>query len=252
MTVCGFLCIVLEEMPARDGGMEIRMVIGICEDQIEDSIRIEKACTDFFNQKNEPFEIKKFFDGQEVLDYKEKLDLLFLDIEMPEVDGIRVKNQLQKWNKNTMIVYVTVHDELMKSAFGINVFGFIQKEYLESSIKQILPSALEILQNYVMIDGQIDSRSVVYIKSEGVYCRFYMVDGSEKLIRIAIKKTEEMLTGAGYIRSHKSYLVNLRWIIKLEDRTIITSYGEVPVSGRLWSRTRKEYEKYCKKNAGYC
>lgn len=228
------------------------MVIGICEDRMEDSIRIEKAFTSLTKYQDKSFDIKKFHDGQEVLEYKENLDLLFLDIELPKVDGIKVKNQFQKWNRNTMILYVTVHDELMMSAFGMNVFGFIHKEFLEHNIKQILPSALEILQNYVMIDEDTDSRKVVYVKSEGIYCRFVMEDGSEKLIRIAMKKLEEMLLGVGYIRTHKSYLVNAKWILKWEGGKIITSNGEVPVSGRLRTKARKAYEIYCKKNAGYC
>lgn len=75
------------------------MIIGICEDRKEDRIRIEQACTSLINYENEIFEIKEFQDGQEVLEYEDSLDLLFLDIEMPKVDGIKVKNQLQKQKK---------------------------------------------------------------------------------------------------------------------------------------------------------
>lgn len=228
------------------------MVIGICEDREKDRIRIERACTNFGKNRNEYFEIKKFQNGQEVLEYEDTLDLLFLDIEMPKVDGIKVKNQFQKWNKSSMIIYVTIHDELMMSAFGMNVYGFIHKDSLENNLEQILPSALEILQNYVMIDECTDSRNVVYIKSEGVYCRFVMEDGSDKLIRISMKKLEEMLCGVGYIRTHKSYLVNSKWIRKWENGKVVTWNGEIPISVRLRTKAKKEYENYCEKYAGYC
>lgn len=228
------------------------MIIGICEDRKEDSIRIEKAIMNFIKHRNETFEVKKFQDGQEVLEYEDNLDLLFLDIEMPNVDGIQVKNEFQKWKKNTMILYVTIHDELMMSAFGLNVYGFIHKESLEHNLNRILPSAMEILQNYVMIDEYTDSRNVVYIKSEGVYCRLVMEDGTEKIIRSSMKRIEEMLYCVGYIRTHKSYLVNPKWISKWDGGKIMTCKGEVPVSGRLRTKAKKEYMDYCKKYASYC
>lgn len=228
------------------------MIIGICEDRKEDRIRIEQACTSLINYENEIFEIKEFQDGQEVLEYEDSLDLLFLDIEMPKVDGIKVKNQLQKQKKNTMILFVTIHDELMSSAFGMNVYGFIHKRSLEKNMERILPSALELIQNYVMIEGEIDSRKVVYIKSEGVYCRFFMEDGEEQLIRISMKKLEELLLGVGYIRTHKSYLVNPKWIRKWDTGVVITQQGEVPVSVRLRAKAKREYDSYCLKYAGYC
>lgn len=228
------------------------MIIGICEDRKEDSIRIEKACMNFIKDRNGNFQVKKFQDGQEVLEYEDKLDLLFLDIEMPNVDGIKVKNQFQKHKKNTMILYVTIHDEMMMSAFGVNVFGFIPKESLEHGINRMLPSAMEILQNYVMIDEYTDSRDVVFIKSEGVYCRLVMEDGSEKIIRSSMKRMEEILCCVGYIRTHKSYLVNPKWISKWDGGVITTCRGEVPVSGRLRAKAKKEYMAYCEKYAGYC
>lgn len=228
------------------------MVIGICEDRKEDCIRIERTCTNLIKQHNVIFEIKKFQDGQEVLEYEDRLDLLLLDIEMPRVDGIEVKNQFQKRNKDTMIMFVTIHDEMMMSAFGMNVYGFIHKGSLEKNLEKMLPSALEIMQNYVMIEGQIDSRKVIYIKSEGVYCRFFMEDGKEQLVRISIKKLEESLAGAGYIRTHKSYLVNPKWILRWDGSVVMTQCGEVPVSVRLRTKAKREYENYCKKYAGYC
>lgn len=151
-----------------------------------------------------------------------------------------------------MILFVTIHDELMSSAFGMNVYGFIHKRSLEKNMERILPSALELIQNYVMIEGEIDSRKVVYIKSEGVYCRFFMEDGEEQLIRISMKKLEELLLGVGYIRTHKSYLVNPKWIRKWDTGVVITQQGEVPVSVRLRAKAKREYDSYCLKYAGYC
>lgn len=228
------------------------MVIGICEDQERDCLRIKEACIKVIKSMTNSIRIETFMDGQEVLDYKEPLDLLFLDIELPRVDGIQVKEQFQRQRRNTMILYVSMHDELMASAFGMHVYGFIRKCTLEQSIQQMLPGAMEILQNYSMIEGNIDSRQVVYIKAERVYCRLFLEDGKELLIRQSLEKLERQLGAVGFVRTHKSYIINLKWVCKLEERGAQTKLGTVPVSIRLKTKTKKAYEEYARKNAGYC
>ena len=228
------------------------MLIGICEDRKEDCICIERVCTEIIEPMEKNYEIRRFFDGQDVLECQDKIDLLFLDIEMPRVDGIQVKEQFQKEGKDTMILYVSKHDELMRSAFGIHVYGFIQKCRLKQQMQQILPEALEILQNFCLIEGNVDSRNVVYIKAEHVYSRIVMKDGSERLLRTSLEKFEKQLTRVGFIRTHKSYLVNPIWICKIEGKEVKMVQANIPISVRLRTKVKKEYEEYCKIHARYC
>lgn len=62
-----------------------------------------------------------------MLSYSDSLDILILDIEMPEMSGIEVKKRLERIRNHTLILYVTGHVEFMQEAFGTYVFGFVEK-----------------------------------------------------------------------------------------------------------------------------
>lgn len=227
------------------------MKIAICEDEEKDLEQITALCRKILDDLDVPADIHTFRNGQELLSAEETFHLLILDIEMPGANGIQIKEQFQQRGNNTMILFVTVHDEMMQSAFGIHVFGFIQKKNMEAHMTEILPQAVQILQNYTMINGQIDSRQVIYIDSEHVYSKFHLIDGSEKLMRISLEKLQKTLAPVHFIRIHKSYLVNAAHIKKWMDTEVVTDCGTFPISVRMRAKAKKQYEKYCLEHAKY-
>lgn len=87
------------------------MVIGICDDENVIRDKIEKICINETKKYCEDVVIQKYSDGREVLE--KDFDILILDIEMEDVDGIVVKNYFQKRKKDTIIIFVTSHNEMM-------------------------------------------------------------------------------------------------------------------------------------------
>lgn len=227
------------------------MKITICEDNDKDLEMIALLCHSILDSMNVIAEISLFTSGEDLIKNENNTDLLILDIEMPGINGIEIKEQFQQWNKNTMILFVTEHDELMQSAFGIHVFGFIQKKNLNAHMKEILPKAVQILQSFVMINGEIDSREVAYIRSEHVYSKLYLKDGNEKLMRISLENLEKILLPVHFIRIHKSYLVNFIYIKRWQENKVMTDYGILPVSVRMRTKAKKQFDIFCKEHARY-
>ena len=87
------------------------MFIGICDDDNIMRERIERVCKDVTKKYNEETIIKKYKDGQEITD--QNIDILILDIEMPMVGGIAVKEKLENAKSNTVIIFATSHEEMM-------------------------------------------------------------------------------------------------------------------------------------------
>lgn len=108
------------------------MVIGICDDENVIRDKIEKICINETKKYCEDVVIQKYSDGREVLE--KDFDILILDIEMEDVDGIVVKNYFQKRKKDTIIIFVTSHNEMMSQAFGVNVMGFVAKKLFRQSV----------------------------------------------------------------------------------------------------------------------
>ncbi len=228
------------------------MVVGICDDCKEDREKIKLICEKFLAQLPGAYQILEFENGKELMASDTDMELIILDIEMPELSGIDVKEHLQRMGKRTMIIFVTNHDELVLSAFGINVYGFVIKKTLERQLVTMLESAIMIINQYVMLAGEIDSREILYVKSERVYSKLYMSDGSNKLLRIPLKNLEKKLEVVGFIRTHRTYLVNGRWINKILKKEVYVEEKRIPISIRLQGEVNRKYREYCEKNARYC
>ena len=225
------------------------MIIGICDDENCIREQVAMVCKEVAEKYNTDIQIETYSDGKQVIE--EELDILILDIEMEGVDGISVKNIFQNRKKETIIIFVTSHDEMMSQAFGVNVIGFVTRCYLKSQLPIILDSAIKRVMNTVNIDG-IDSRKICYIEAEHVYNILHLKDGSEMSVRRTSAQLEMTLTSVGFIRIHRTYIINMAYVEHIKDKTIVVNGCELPVSSRLKSGFKKEYSKYCRENARFC
>lgn len=225
------------------------MVIGICDDENVIRDKIEKICINETKKYCEDVVIQKYSDGREVLE--KDFDILILDIEMEDVDGIVVKNYFQKRKKDTIIIFVTSHNEMMSQAFGVNVMGFVAKSYLENQLQVMLDGAMKRVMNTVSIEG-VDSRKVCYIQAEHIYNILHLENETEVSVRCSSADLEKMLEVVGFIRVHRTYIINMAYVDHIKDKTVLVNKREIPVSARLKSRLRKEYSRYCRENARYC
>lgn len=225
------------------------MVIGICDDENVIRDKIEKICINETKKYCEDVVIQKYSDGREVLE--KDFDILILDIEMEDVDGIVVKNYFQKRKKDTIIIFVTSHNEMMSQAFGVNVMGFVTKSYLDNQLQVMLDGAMKRVMNTVSIEG-VDSRKVCYIQAEHVYNILHLENETEVSVRCSSADLEKMLEVVGFIRVHRTYIINMAYVDHIKDKTVLVNKREIPVSARLKSRLRKEYSRYCRENARYC
>lgn len=225
------------------------MVIGICDDEKVIREKIEKICINVTGEYDADTVVKTYSDGKEVLE--ENFDILILDIEMEDVDGIAVKNYFQSRKKDTIIIFVTSHNEMMSQAFGVNVMGFVTKSYLDSQLPVMLESAIKRVMNTVNIEG-VDSRKVCYIEAEHIYNILHLENDTEMSVRCSSADLEKMLEGVGFIRVHRTYIINMAYVEHIRDKSVVINGKEIPVSSRLKSRLKKEYSRYCRENARYC
>lgn len=224
------------------------MLIAICDDDKEFVDEVLLICKECIQDRSK---IVTFYDGKELLEYSEDIDLIILDIEMPNINGIEVKNEIQKINDKTLIIFVTNHCEFVMDAFGINVLGFIVKNKLKVQLPMMLETASQTLNKYIMID-EFNSRDVLYIKSEHNYGKLMLSNGKTYMVRTSMKQLEEKLIHYNFLRIHREYIVNMIWVENFYEDKIKVSGEKLPVATRLRGKVKKEYRKFCKGNARYC
>lgn len=133
------------------------MKIGICDD--EKSLRKDlRALIEVqMDLCGAEYEIEEFDNGIQVLEAgKEDLDILFLDIEMPELSGMDTAKALRRIGSKALIIFVTAYPDFVFQGYEVQAFHYILKPYQEKKIREVLVKALreteQMLQEYFMID----------------------------------------------------------------------------------------------------
>lgn len=226
------------------------ITLGICEDSKKTREEIKTICKNIGDSFPSEYKMIEFTDGEMFLSFQESVDILVLDIELPKINGITIKNRLQERREETLIIFVTNHEELIKEAFGIYVIGFVNKSEMEIQLTAMLTLALQMKQ-FVMLEGNIDSRDILYIEADHGYCHIIMRNKKKILLHKSLNELQKSLQEVDFIRIHRSYLVNLKWVKQLEKGQMDVEGEKLSVSVREWAKVKKSYDRYCKINARY-
>ena len=167
------------------------MTVGICDDERDVVEEIICICK---NTLKKEYYFKTFDNGRAVLDHPAAIELLILDIEMPGVNGIEVKELFMEQGRDTSIIFVTHYPDFIQQAFGVNVMGFVGKDELQIALPFLLEKADKMINRYMLLDEGIDSRDIMYIQSAHNYVELIMGDGSRKLMRKSLKEWQGELT----------------------------------------------------------
>ncbi len=213
------------------------MRIAICDD--EELYRVElKTILDKL-LINVDYNIDTFDDGNRLIEsFKaQPYDILFLDIEMPAVDGITLAKSLRAISEKVFIVFLTSHVEYAIEGYEVNALRYLTKpvdiEKLKEVIRYVQEKQGASRQLIIKEDGEellINVNDVIYLESMNQNVRIVTTQG-EHVIRYNIGDFEEQLKNDGFFRSHRGYLISLAKVKKLSKNDVIME-GDVilPVS----------------------
>ena len=164
----------------------------------------------------------------------EKPDVVFLDIQMPEMDGFTMIEKLQ--NKDFNLIFTTAHDEFALKAIKVSAIDYllkpVDKDELLSAMDKIkkskkgdlLENKLQLLLNNIndnndkiniSADGKVyllDKDDVVMLKSDKSYTTIYLKSEQQILVSKTLKEVEKKFMFPEFFRVHNSYLVNLNHV----------------------------------------
>ncbi|MFA9396835.1 MAG: LytR/AlgR family response regulator transcription factor [Clostridiaceae bacterium] len=237
--------------------------IGICDDVYEERQIIFNLCKEYFKENAINHDYVSFSNGEDVLLYCKKddnkrIDLLFLDVEMPGISGIELKDAVIKKDKVWRIVFVTNHMKSIYGAFGRKTIGFISKPPVQEKINKMIAITLnELEENVVVIvkghDGkaiEIQLEDIAYFRASGSYTEIvvYSLLSSSRNYILCTKKLgdlEKEMESYPIIRVHKSYMVNLANIVDFGEKIILRNLSlEIPAGRAYKEQARKKYLNY--------
>ncbi len=211
--------------------------IAICDDSEEFVWKIYEKTQSVMNGANYTCNIKDFTKAKDLIATakEEQLDIILLDIDMPEISGFETVEKLRERQKSAAIIFITSHSELAYQAYDYHPYQFVDKTDLEK-LEMVLPSLCEkIIQNktaessvVINISGvfEIDVNEVMYIKAKRNYVVFCYIDGKEKEYRAKIKDVYEALEDKGFVYIQRSYVVNCRFIFDFDTKEVTLKNNE--------------------------
>lgn len=213
--------------------------IVLCDDEkeiLEELLGKVRKC---FETRGIPAQYDCIADARALMERlpRERIDVLFLDIDMPYYSGMDIAGVVHAQNRDTLLVFVTSHDALVYQTFAYRPFGFIRKTHLDKELdalgERICRELLENTRELTVRNGRelvrVLLKDIVYMESEGNYLLLRLRASSsgaagaclpedgEGLLRIreTMGDMEDALGGKGFIRCHKGYLINGAYIERL-------------------------------------
>jgi two-component system LytT family response regulator len=186
-------------------------------------------------------------------------DLLFIDINMPELNGIDFVKSL---NDPVMIIFTTAYSEYALDGFKVNAVDYLLKpigypDFLKSANKalnlyELKNNSDEILtgdKDCLFVKSEhrlirVEFSNIKYIEGMREYVRIHLNEGDAIMTLLSMKSLEEKLPRSLFMRVHRSYIVNLSKITIVErHRIIFDKKVYIPVSDQY----KKEFDSYIEK-----
>ncbi len=186
-------------------------------------------------------------------------NLICLDIDMPKLDGVSLGKAIHANCPETDIIFVSNRaDRVFDTLLNVRPFGFVRKSNFSSDLLNTLQAYIvsKIDTNHFLVvktDNNSVTRSlrvvkIVYIESLRDHQFIYMQDGEKVDVRMTMDELERELSQYDIVRTHKGYLVNLKYIRRIDAAGITLSDGTVVGLSRTKAQEVKvQYLKYLRK-----
>ena len=213
--------------------------IAICDDEQNQIEYITSIVTSWSNHKGHSCEMRTFASAEAFLfEYEEDkaYDILLLDVEMKNMNGIELAKRIRKDNNRAEIIFITSHFEFVGEGYEVNALHYLIKPISVEKLTQVLTKAAEKLSVeppsvVISCEGEtvkLYEADIRYVESFLHYIVIHTKDKEYK-IRENISVFENKVSDVFY-RIHRSYLVSLKYITRISRTSVNIGNTELPLS----------------------
>lgn len=201
---------------------------------------------------------KTFSEAKDGLKYLNKfpVDLLFLDIDMPHMNGIDLYKQLKQ---DTMVIFITARADYAVEGFNLMAVDYLLKPFSYDRFLQAVKRANDLLNLNTQSGKTDDSRylfiradfslvkvaieDIIYIEALDDYLKIYIQDQKTLVARMTMKNILEKLPANKFIRVHRSFIVAVDRIQALRSKTVLVDRIEIPLGGSYTEEVNRVFHK---------
>lgn len=233
--------------------------IAVCDDEVMECNRIAKKIGEILAEMKVPCTVKQFYNGRELLQSSDSFDLIFLDIIMGEMDGMRTAQLVRQRAYDKILVFISSSREYVFDAYEVEAFQYLLKPVEEGKLRRVLQKAVlrteDRSREFIVINRERQKKKlflddIFYFEIRG---RLIDVHGTGGIFSYygQIGVLEKDLDGKGFFRCHKSCLVNLKYVDVYNRQEIVLDNSErIVIAKRRYEEVCQEILKYMRGNGG--
>lgn len=231
--------------------------ICICDDEEFNVLLLKRILDSYFKERKVVCDIITYPNGLSLLhDFKDGCtypDVLFMDIILEDSNGVDICKEMRNGGYTGTIIFLTGSSEYAVSGYELDARGYILKPYKAKLIHETLDRILSnsgAVAYTIKIYNQIiriPIADILYLESQNTKCVIHCIDNVTYTIYKKLGDVEEELSGNGFLRSHRSYLVNMSAITSASSAFLLNNGESVPIRTKNAKEIRNEYLEYLKR-----
>lgn len=234
--------------------------IAVCDDEILQRLDIVNKIKSILenNYCDYHYDIEEFSSGEQMISSGSYFDIVFLDIKMGKLSGIDIAKSIRENNNDTKIVFITAFKEYVFEAFDVSAFHYLIKPVAKEKISEIIDRIFKVISHKenseqcivinkgksaikVLLDSihffEVQNR-IINIHTEREVIHYY-----DKIVNIEARVPRD-----SFFRCHRSYIVNLKYVMKFNKTDIILDDGtRIILSKSKYDEFSMAFLKYIKR-----
>lgn len=223
--------------------------IAVCDDN---SIELDRLSTllSAYCKRNAGLRYHIFESATALLSsmYNTDYDILFLDIMMPDLDGMQAAHEIRKSNKDIKIIFLTSSPEFALESYSIKAFDYLLKPITKVQLYRVLDTLFadqQKPQEYFLVKtktgfSRIEFSRLSFVEVINKQLYFHLTNGNTIAVNSSLSVFENtLLNRPEFIKIHRSYIVNLWQMSEITSKDFLSISGDcIPISRLLYPKVR--------------
>lgn len=229
----------------------------ICEDDVKDEKLISKYVSNFFNKQKIPFSLTIYNTAERAAkDYASNVlyDIVLLDIVLPKMSGIDLAKKIRKKDPNSNIIFITSSKDFAIESYQVKAYYYLMKPFKPTDLTHLLSQLVQSIKDadtkFITLSSKfgyykINHKDILFIESFKRQITIHIKNEKSVTLNEKLDVVQQKLNDPRFLRCHKSYLVNMDFVTKLESRTFVFTDGSsAPIPKESLNVIKQKYFGY--------
>jgi len=230
------------------------MKIAVCDDEKYFRDEVKDIVYTYSNKHRLDIVIDEYLCGEDLLNAPDvKYDMILLDYQMGELNGLETAKALRKRNIDCIIIFITSHPDVVYDAFEVSAYRFLTKPLDAAKLTKALDdyfsaygSDYSVLLKFDRSTVCVQVRDIVYLEADNKKCYVRLTDGEYHCSK-AMTTIASVLPDNIFYRVHNAYIVNFNYILSYDNKSIRLRNGAiVHMSRKYFPQFKNAYRAFAK------